>query len=183
MAQHLPRKYFFRFGLKFGAVCQKICTHGERYRNLMASIFEIQTFFWQRRVSICHRSYHEYVFSLLSLAQCRALSIFLGGFLFRLLFVLCRFCTWYGFSMTSFLFFLVVTKKNQLSSPPRVFFPCHRSVFIRGRGTYVSASSSRTTVDCFQLQAVVRLLLSLFFSGRLFHFLLPHYLLPQFCFF
>ena len=30
----------------------KIRAHSERYRNLLAGIFEIRTFFWQHRVSI-----------------------------------------------------------------------------------------------------------------------------------
>ena len=30
----------------------KVCAHSERYRNLMAGIFENSVFFWQHRVSI-----------------------------------------------------------------------------------------------------------------------------------
>ena len=44
--------FFFAFFWKFGTLFLKICAHSERYRNLIAGIFEILTFFWQRRVSI-----------------------------------------------------------------------------------------------------------------------------------
>ena len=42
---------YFRFFLKVGAFIVKNCAHSERYRNLMAGIFEIR-FFLQQRVSI-----------------------------------------------------------------------------------------------------------------------------------
>ena len=46
LAQLLPRNCFFLFCNLF----LKICAHSERYRNLIAGIFEIKTF-WQHRVS------------------------------------------------------------------------------------------------------------------------------------
>ena len=39
--------FFFTLKLFF----MKICAHSERYRNIMAGIFEIQSFSWQYRVS------------------------------------------------------------------------------------------------------------------------------------
>ena len=39
-----PRIVLFCF-LKFGFFCEDFCAHSERYRNLMAGIFEIWTFF------------------------------------------------------------------------------------------------------------------------------------------
>ena len=42
--------FFFAFFWKFGTLFLKICAHSERYRNLIAGIFEIKTF-WQHRVS------------------------------------------------------------------------------------------------------------------------------------
>ena len=60
MAKDLPRNYFGGGGVdklelffrRFETVFSKICAHRERYRNLLAGIFEIRTFFWQHRVSI-----------------------------------------------------------------------------------------------------------------------------------
>ena len=46
LAQPLPRNYFFRFFFRrFGIYIFKIRAHSERYRNLMACIFEMQTLF------------------------------------------------------------------------------------------------------------------------------------------
>ena len=45
MAQDRPRKYFFRVFEKFETFFSKICAHSERYRNLLAGIFEILTFY------------------------------------------------------------------------------------------------------------------------------------------
>ena len=44
MAQDRPRKYFFGVFEKFETFFSKICAHSERYRNLLAGIFEILTF-------------------------------------------------------------------------------------------------------------------------------------------
>ena len=40
----------------------KICAHSERYRNVMAAIFEIQTCFGQHRVSISIGLTLEHIF-------------------------------------------------------------------------------------------------------------------------
>ena len=40
-----PGNIFFGFFGKFETFFEKICAHSERYENLMAGIFEIQTFF------------------------------------------------------------------------------------------------------------------------------------------
>ena len=49
-----PGFFFFRFFVlqRLEPFFVIICAHSERYRHLMASIFEIQTFFGQHRVSI-----------------------------------------------------------------------------------------------------------------------------------
>ena len=43
---------FFGVFEKFETFFSKICAHSERYRNLLADIFEILTFLWKHRVSI-----------------------------------------------------------------------------------------------------------------------------------
>ena len=45
LAQDLPRNSFFRFFFKVFFFFSKICAHSERYRNLLAGIFENGTFF------------------------------------------------------------------------------------------------------------------------------------------
>ena len=45
LAQDRPRKYFFGVFEKFETFFSKICAHSERYRNLLAGIFEILTFY------------------------------------------------------------------------------------------------------------------------------------------
>ena len=45
LAQHLPRIFFPFFLSKFETFFVKICAQCERYRNLMAGIFEIHCFF------------------------------------------------------------------------------------------------------------------------------------------
>ena len=44
-AQDLPRNIFSGFFKKFETFVPKFCAHSERYRNLMAGISEIPTFF------------------------------------------------------------------------------------------------------------------------------------------
>ena len=44
LAQHLATKYVFRFFFQVWNIIIKICAHSERYRNLMAGIFEIPSF-------------------------------------------------------------------------------------------------------------------------------------------
>ena len=44
LAQDRPRNFFFGVFEKFEAFFSKICAHSERYRNLLAGIFEILTF-------------------------------------------------------------------------------------------------------------------------------------------
>ena len=54
----------FSFLFKFGTFFLKICAHSERYRKLWRVYFEIQTFFWQHRVSIVTGVMHHNVFFL-----------------------------------------------------------------------------------------------------------------------
>ena len=48
-AQELFFSFFF---FKFETFLSKICAHSERYRNLLAGIFENLPFLWKHRVSI-----------------------------------------------------------------------------------------------------------------------------------
>ena len=43
--QDRPRNYFFAVIEKFETFCEEICAHSERYRDLLAGIFEILTFY------------------------------------------------------------------------------------------------------------------------------------------
>ena len=45
LAQDRPRNYFFGVFENFETCFSKICAHSERYRNLLAGIFEILTFY------------------------------------------------------------------------------------------------------------------------------------------
>ena len=47
-----PGMIFFGGFEKFETFFSKICAHSERYRNLVAGIFEILIFLWKHRVSI-----------------------------------------------------------------------------------------------------------------------------------
>ena len=47
-----PGIIFFEFFEKFETFPPKICAHSERYRNILAGIFEIRTFFRHHRLSI-----------------------------------------------------------------------------------------------------------------------------------
>ena len=59
MAQDRPRIIFFGFFEKFETLFSKICAHSERYRNLLAGIFEILTFMEISRFH-CHWSKADY---------------------------------------------------------------------------------------------------------------------------
>ena len=52
LGQKFARDVFCFFFSTFFFVVMKLCSNSERYRNIMACILLIQTFFWQHRISI-----------------------------------------------------------------------------------------------------------------------------------
>ena len=59
-----PGIVFFGGFEKFETFFSKICVHSERYRNLLAGVFEILTFLWKHRVSIVLTFYGNIAFPL-----------------------------------------------------------------------------------------------------------------------
>ena len=78
-AHDLPRNYFFRGFWKVRNFFSKICAHSERYRYLLAGVFEILTFYGNIAFSIVTGIIHK----KLSGSAGRSLSLRISGRRFK----------------------------------------------------------------------------------------------------